>query len=79
MALFTINVAKPGSVETWTPYEVAPLDAFHVRVGFFETFVVLLNGELRIGAAGGLPAAVVKLKLAAHALVPPVLVAFTLQ
>ena len=74
-----MNEMKPGSVETCTLYEVAPLGAFHVKVGFFETFVVPLNGELRIGAAGELPAAVVKLKLADQALVPPVLVAFTLQ
>ena len=74
-----MNVAKPGSVETCTLYEVAPLEAFQVKVGLLETFVVPLTGELRVGANGVLPAVVVKLKLPDHELVPPVLVAFTLQ
>ena len=60
-------------------YEVAPLDAFHVKVGFLGTPVAPSIGELRVGIEGGLPTAVVKLKVPDHALVPPVLVAFTLQ
>ena len=73
------NVANPGSVETCTVYEVAPLEAFHVRVGVLDTLVAPLIGELSVGAAGGLPAAVVKLHVLDQALVPPAFVAFTLQ
>ena len=73
------NVEKLEFVETCTVYEVAPLEAFHVRVGVLDTLVAPLMGELSDGAAGGLPAAVVKLHVVDQALVPPAFVAFTLQ
>lgn len=74
-----MNVAKPGSVETCTLYEVAPLEAFQVKVGVLDMPVEPLTGELRVGTAGGLPAVVVKLNVIDQVLVPLMLVAFTLQ
>jgi hypothetical protein len=68
-------------LETWTRYEVAPVEAFHVRVGVRNTFCALFAGEINVGADGALPldAAVVKLQTVDQALVPAELVAFTRQ
>ena len=65
------SVARPGSVATWSGYDVAPGAAFQTRVGVFETPVDPLTGEESVGAAGGLPAPVVKLNVADQPLVPP--------
>jgi hypothetical protein len=43
---------------------------FHIRVGVLETLFELFVGDLRIGAAGGAGAAVVKLQTADQLLVP---------
>jgi len=52
---------KLDDVETWTPYEVAPVDAFHTSVGVVATPVAPLAGEDNTGAEGAAVAWVVKL------------------
>jgi hypothetical protein len=77
---FTTVVEKLELVETCTPYEVAPLAAFQLSVGFVETLVAPFDGEVSVGADGGLTVAlVVKLQTVEYALVPPVFVALTRQ
>jgi hypothetical protein len=59
---FTTIVVKLEEVETWSPYEAAPLEAFQVSVGLVEIPVAAFDGEESVGAGGGLTAvAVVKL------------------
>ena len=53
MLWFTTVVANDGSVETCTAYDVAPVDAFHVNVGFVATPVAPLAGVANTGGAGG--------------------------
>lgn len=74
------SVANVELVETWIRYDVAPPEAPHESVGLADTFVAPLTGEANTGAGGGAgPVAVVKLRVADQALVPPALVAFTRQ
>ena len=62
---------KSLEVATWTLYEVAPADAFHVRVGAVDWLVAPFDGDESTGAAGGLAAeAVVKLQASDQLLVP---------
>ena len=49
----TIVVKKLGSMESWSRYEVAPLDTFQRNVGVRETPVVPFGGKTSVGAAGG--------------------------
>ena len=72
-------VANVEDVDTWTRYDDAPADAFHVNVGVLETLVEASNGETCVGAGGGLPAPVVKLNTDENALVPPAFAAFARQ
>jgi hypothetical protein len=72
-----IVVEKSALAETCTRYDVAPVEAFQVSVGFAETPVALFAGEESVGAAGG--EAVVKLHTLDQALVPAAFVAFTRQ
>jgi hypothetical protein len=74
-------VANPVSADTWTRYDEAPAEAFHVSVGFVATPVAPLAGLANTGAAGmgGGAAAVVKLHGDEYALVPPPLLALTRQ
>ena len=74
-------VENVDPVESWSRYEVAPDDAFHVIVGFVAAPVVPFAGDARTGAAGmpGADGVVVKLETLDHALVPPEFVAFTRQ
>ena len=47
-----IVVEKSEAVETCNPYEVAPVEAFQLKVGFMATPVAPFAGETRVGAAG---------------------------
>jgi hypothetical protein len=71
-------IANPVSADTWTRYDEAPAEAFHVSVGFDATPVAPFAGVARTGAAGG-GASVVKFDAAQYALVPELFVAFTCQ
>jgi len=55
-----ITGEKLDDVETWTAYEVAPVEALHCSVGVVETPVAPSAGEERTGAAGGLPLPVLR-------------------
>ena len=57
---------------------MAPVEAFHVRVGLEATPVEPLAGLASTGGAGG-GAAVVKFQTVEYALVPPAFDALTLQ
>ena len=72
-------VANVDDVDAWTRYDDAPAEAFQVRVGVLETLLDPSSGETCVGAAGGLPAPVLKLNTVDHELVPPAFVAFTRQ
>ena len=75
----TTVVEKDELAETCNPYEVAPVEAFQLKVGFVATPVAPFAGEARVGAAGG-EGAVVKLRTGEdQSLVPPVFFAFTRQ
>jgi hypothetical protein len=69
-------VEKVTLVETWSRYDVAPLEEFQAKIGLIETPVAPLAGEVRVGAAGG-TTMVVKLHPLDHALEPPAVFAFT--
>ena len=57
----TTVVPKPGLVETCSPYEAAPAEAFQLKtVGVVDIPVSASAGEASVGAAGG-TATVVKL------------------
>jgi hypothetical protein len=75
----TTVVPNAGSVDTCRWYDVAPVEAFHVSVGFVATPVVPLAGVASAGGEGGGRAAVVKFQAAEYALVPPVFAALTCQ
>jgi hypothetical protein len=74
-------VVKPAFAETCTRYDAAPVEAFHVSVGFVATPVVPFGGEANTGAGGieGAEPAVVKLRIVEYALVPPLYAALTRQ
>jgi len=75
----TTVVEKDELIETCNPYEVAPVEAFQLKVGVIDWVADPFAGEARVGAAGG-AASVVKLQTGAdQALVPPVFFAFTRQ
>jgi len=46
-------VEKLELVETCSPYEVAPLEAFQLRVGLVETPVAAFEGDTSVGGIGG--------------------------
>ena len=48
--MFTVE--KVESVDTWSRYEIAPVDAFHRSVGVREMPVAPFSGERRAGVAG---------------------------
>jgi hypothetical protein len=73
----SIVVANVELVDTWSRYDVAPVDAFHVKVGFVATPVAPLAGVARTGGAGGV--AVVKLNAPENELGTPPLEALTCQ
>ena len=74
----TTVVEKDETVETCSPYDVAPLEALQVRVGLVEIPVAPFDGDASVGAAGG-AIAVMKLHAAEYGLVPPAFEAFTRQ
>ena len=43
---------NPLLVEACNLYDVAPVDAFQVRVGFMEIPVELFDGEAKVGVVG---------------------------
>jgi hypothetical protein len=45
-------VEKSETVDTCNPYEVAPVEAFQVKVGLVTTSIAPFAGEARVGAAG---------------------------
>jgi len=53
---FTTVVEKLEFVDTWSWYELAPLEAFQVSVGFVATPVAPFAGEESVGATGGFTA-----------------------
>jgi hypothetical protein len=74
----TTVVANVAEVESWTRYEVAPVEAFQVNVADTATPVAPLAGDERTGATGA-PTIVVKLAAVEYELVPPAFFAFTRQ
>jgi hypothetical protein len=46
-------VVNDELVESWSRYDVAPLEAFHDSVKVVAWFVEPVAGEARTGAAGG--------------------------
>ena len=75
------NVENAEPVDTCSLYEVAPVEALQLIVGFVATPVVPFAGEASTGAGGmtGAEADVVKLQTDDHALEPAVLLALTRQ
>ena len=58
----TTVVAKPGLVETCSPYDVAPAEAFQLNtVGLVDTPISPSAGDRSVGEAGSAGGAVVKL------------------
>jgi hypothetical protein len=76
---FTTVEVKLEEVETWSPYDVAPLEAFQVSVGLVEIPVAPFEGEESVGTGGGVPPEVTKLQTVDQLLVPEVFAALTLQ
>ena len=77
---FTISIlANVLRGQTWTVYETAPDDGFHVSVGFVMPVVVPSAGEDSTGAAGTVNVGVTKDHVPDQALVPPAFAAFTRQ
>ena len=75
---FTTVEEKLELVETWTPYEVAPVEAFQLSVGLMAIPVALFEGDASVGADGA-ATMVVKLRAVEYALDPPAFVALTRQ
>jgi hypothetical protein len=50
---FSLKLVKVELVDTCTPYEAAPVDAFHSSLGVRLDTVEPLVGNFRVGAAGG--------------------------
>jgi hypothetical protein len=77
----TAVVKKLALVETCSWYDIAPLTAFHDRLGFIGMLVVPFAGESSVGARNGASgvSVVVKLQIAEGTLVPPVFAAVTRQ
>jgi hypothetical protein len=50
---FTTVEEKLALVETWTPYKVAPVEAFQLSVGLMAMPVALFEGDASVGADGG--------------------------
>ena len=74
----TTVVENDGLVDTCNLYDVAPLEAFQLKLGLVETPVAPLAGEANAGAESA-ATVVVKLHTLDQALVLPALVAFTRQ
>jgi len=75
----TIVEANVALCDTCNRYVVAPLEAFHVNVGFGDTPVAPLAGDTCDGANGGAVEPVVKLQTLDQELVPPVFVTLMRQ
>jgi hypothetical protein len=65
--------------ETWSRYDVAPVDAFQVNVGFTGTPVAPSTGETSVGGRGGGTAEVVKLHVLENGPGPPGFSPYTRQ
>jgi hypothetical protein len=73
----TAGFTKEEPTDTCTRYDVAPLDAFQLSVGFVET-VAPFNGASSVGGAGG-GGIVVNDQVGDQLLVPAMFAAFTRQ
>ena len=65
--------------QTWTVYETAPDDGFHVSVGFVMLVVDPSAGDSSTGAAGTVNVGVANDHVPDQELVPPAFAAFTRQ
>ena len=74
-----MSVAKAESAETCTQYDVAPAEAFQVKVGEVETPEEPLMGEARVGALGAGGGAVTKRQAGENGPAPVALDALTCQ